>query len=70
MLDCLPHKDGSGDTKCFHTDDDGIECGSDSAYAYFISFYVLCSFLVSITIILINFVAHVHAENKSIEIFT
>ncbi|KAK7582611.1 hypothetical protein V9T40_014056 [Parthenolecanium corni] len=46
MLDCLPHKNGTGDTRCFRTDDDGSECGSDSAYAYFISFYVLCSFLI------------------------
>ncbi len=49
MLDCLPHKNGDEKTICESNvdtlEDDG--CGSDTAYAYFISFYVLCSFLVS-----------------------
>lgn len=48
MLDCLQHEQSSDGTECEDPQDN--ECGSDTAYAYFISFYVLCSFLVSTTI--------------------
>lgn len=52
MLDCVSHKNGEGNTvECDGTEvGEDDECGSDTAYAYFISFYVLCSFLVSISL--------------------
>lgn len=59
MLDCAEHKEGDSDTVCIREPSssstgeesnttDAISCGSNTAYAYFISFYVLCSFLVGI----------------------
>lgn len=48
MLDCVSHKHGEEGVICDGMEDgENGECGSDTAYAYFISFYVLCSFLVS-----------------------
>lgn len=49
MLDCAEHEDDN-QTKCINYDPNDTApytCGSNTAYAYFISFYVLCSFLVS-----------------------
>ena len=50
MLDCAG---GPTTAKCDPKSDDANNpagCGNVIAYPYFISFYVLCSFLVSITI--------------------
>lgn len=46
MMACTPI---NGTVKCDAESDDANEdtCGSTLAYPYFISFYVLCSFLVS-----------------------
>jgi hypothetical protein len=53
MLDCALHQesDEKDSVQCDGSEAGSSqqeECGSDTAYAYFISFYVLCSFLVSI----------------------
>ncbi|XP_065218942.1 muscle calcium channel subunit alpha-1 isoform X4 [Planococcus citri] len=51
MLDCAEHTDDKGDMCDYETEANSTtiqdnSCGSNSAYAYFISFYVLCSFLI------------------------
>ena len=48
MMSCTP----GPDTYCSDdSDDKGEMCGSNFAFPYFISFYILCSFLVSFIII-------------------
>lgn len=42
MIDCSPRPD----VQCDPESDVAGECGSSIAFPYFISFYVLCSFLV------------------------
>lgn len=44
MLDCSARDEVKCDPR---SDDKSSTCGSDIAFPYFISFYVLCSFLVS-----------------------
>lgn len=46
MMDCADTDAAKCHNKLNKTEGEG--CGSDVAYPYFISFYVLCSFLVSI----------------------
>lgn len=53
MLDCSSRPD---EVKCDNKSDDAGSasgCGNDIAFPYFISFYVLCSFLVCILILFI-----------------
>lgn len=47
MMDCSPREE----VKCDPESDATSNCGSSIAFPYFISFYVLCSFLVSLLII-------------------
>lgn len=47
MMDCAATKDAVCDKRVKEAKENET-CGSDIAYPYFISFYVLCSFLVSI----------------------
>jgi len=46
MMACSSQKSVVCDSNSDETDKDS--CGSDIAFPYFISFYVLCSFLVSV----------------------
>lgn len=48
MLDCANHDYVKCDKRVKDEGPDSDTCGSDIAYPYFISFYVLCSFLVGI----------------------
>lgn len=55
MMDC---SERPNEVKCDNRSEDALHhkttCGSSIAFPYFISFYVLCSFLVSIFIYVIN----------------
>ncbi|KAL1493061.1 hypothetical protein ABEB36_011199 [Hypothenemus hampei] len=46
MMDCADTKNAPCDRRLNRTITDPQYCGSDTAYPYFISFYVLCSFLI------------------------
>ncbi|XP_030756415.1 muscle calcium channel subunit alpha-1 isoform X1 [Sitophilus oryzae] len=46
MMDCADTKKARCDRRLNRSSTDSPYCGSDSAYPYFISFYVLCSFLI------------------------
>lgn len=50
MMACSPRDD----VKCDPESDAVNNCGSSIAFPYFISFYVLCSFLVSLLLILLT----------------
>jgi hypothetical protein len=43
MMDCAKRESMCSE----HSDDAGKSCGTMFAYPYFISFYIICSFLVS-----------------------
>jgi hypothetical protein len=61
MLDCSAREEVKCDPKSDETDK--LICGSDLAFPYFISFYVLCSFLVSDTVLCHKYI------NKTAESF-
>ncbi|XP_023340259.1 muscle calcium channel subunit alpha-1, partial [Eurytemora carolleeae] len=46
MLDCIHKPEARCDPKSDDKDPDGLGCGTDVAYFYFISFFVVCSFLI------------------------
>merc|ERR1719154_1022467 len=46
MLDCTSKPEASCDPKSDDNDPEGHGCGSNFAYLYFISFFIVCSFLI------------------------
>jgi voltage-dependent calcium channel L type alpha-1D len=46
MLDCVNKPEARCDPKSDDKDPDGHGCGTDLAYFYFISFFIVCSFLI------------------------
>jgi len=46
MLDCINKPEARCDPKSDDKDPDGLGCGTDIAYFYFISFFIFCSFLI------------------------
>ena len=46
MLDCTNKPEAKCDPKSDDLDPEGRGCGSDFAYFYFITFFIVCSFLI------------------------
>lgn len=69
MLDCSARPEVFCDPKDNSTSEGetpSLSCGSDLAFPYFISFYVLCSFLVSTfhNLLFLIFFYKFHKSNK------